>query len=50
MAILTICLFVFSVLSDNLVDILDESVNIDAVSASALANSLEMSSHAADAA
>ena len=43
-------LFAFSVLSNNLVDVFDESVYIDAMSASALADGLKMSSHAADAA
>ena len=43
-------LFVFSVFSDNLVDVFDKSIYIDAVSASALTDGFEMSSHAADAA
>ena len=43
-------LFVFSVFSDNLVDVFDKSIYIDAVSASALTDGFEMCSHAADAA
>ena len=43
-------LFVFSVFSDNLVDVFDKSIYINAVSASALTDGLKMSSHAADAA